>query len=71
MSIHELINIRLKKRIRENKRVLLKLEPLTITSYEWRMWRKYIAYLFNNKLELAEQMPDGYIIHGKKVVIND
>lgn len=71
MSIYELINIRLKKRIHENKRILLGLEPLVISKFEWVMWQKYISYIFKGKVELVEDMPNGYIIHGKKVVIND
>lgn len=71
MSVYELIAIRLKKRIHDNKQILCGIEPLVITSYEWRMWRKYISYLFNGKMELVEDMPEGYTIRGKKIVIND
>lgn len=71
MSVYELIAIRLKKRIYDNKRILCRLEPLVITSFEWKMWRKYISYLFNNKVELTEEMPEGYTIRGRKVIIYD
>jgi hypothetical protein len=71
MSVYELIAIILKKRIQDNKRILCRLEPLVITRIEWIMWRKYISYLFNYKVDLDKEMPEGYTIRGRKVVIND
>ena len=71
MRVYELIAIRLKKRIHDNKKILCRIEPLVITKFEWIMWRKYISYLFNYKVDLDKEMPEGYTIRGRKVIIYD